>query len=156
MVSKGAELALLLLGGFRVMVDTATSELVQRGYAELRPAQEFAMRAIAGGAANASELARRLAVSKQAAAKTVALLEAKGLVERSDDPSDSRSKLLSVTPLGLEVLKEGEAILEALRQDWARKIGKDELAKLEANLAVLVGEATVHPESPGRIVGDAE
>lgn len=156
MVSKGAELALLLLGGFRIMVDAASTELVRRGYAELRPTQEFAMRAIAGGAGNASELARRLAVSKQAAAKTIVLLEERGLVERTDDPADSRSKLLTVTPLGHEVMQQGEAILEALRAEWADKIGAEEFARLEANLSVLVGSATVHPESPGRIAEDAD
>lgn len=138
------------------MVDTASSELARLGYDELRPAQEFAMRAIAGGAGNASELARRLAVSKQAAAKTIALLEERGLVERADDPADSRSKLLTVTPLGHEVMRQGEAILGALRADWANKIGAEEFARLEANLAALVGSATVHPESPGRIAQDAD
>jgi len=36
------------------------------------------MRAIASGAENASELGRRLSVSKQAAAKAIALLEEQG------------------------------------------------------------------------------
>ena len=156
MVSKGAELALLLLGGFRIMVDTATAELLKRGYAELRPAQEFALRAIAAGATNASELARRLSVSKQAAAKTIAVLEANGLVERRNDPVDWRSKLLMVTPMGFESMQQGEAILDALRSQWAEKIGPAELDRLEASLAALVGDSRVHPEAAGRIAQDTD
>ena len=138
------------------MVDTTTAELLKRGFGELRPAQEFALRAIAAGAGNASELGRRLSVSKQAAAKTIAVLEAGGLVERRDDPTDSRSKLLTVTPLGHESMQQGEAILDALRAKWAQEIGADELERLEAHLAVLVSNARVDPEAAGRIAQDTD
>ena len=73
------------------------------------------MRAIAGGATNASELGRRLSVSKQAAAKVIGLLQERGYVARLDDPNDSRRKLLTVTPFGHEVMEQGEAIFDALR-----------------------------------------
>ena len=69
MSRSGADLALLLLGGFRSLVDGATAELARRGYEDVRPVHDFAMRAIAAGAGNASELGRRLSVSRQAAAK---------------------------------------------------------------------------------------
>ena len=60
MSRSGADLALLLLGGFRSLVDGATAELARRGYEDVRPVHDFAMRAIAAGAGNASELGRRL------------------------------------------------------------------------------------------------
>lgn len=47
------------------------------------------MRAIAGGADNASELGRWLSISKQASAKVVTLLEDRGYVARMDDAADS-------------------------------------------------------------------
>ena len=70
--SQGAQLALLLLGGFHSMVDEVVPELDRRGHAGVTPVHEFALRAIAGGADTASALGRRLSVSKQAAAKTIA------------------------------------------------------------------------------------
>ncbi len=149
MSRKGADLALLLLGGFRQLADSAGGELLRRGYPELRPSQEFAMRAIAGGANSASELGRRLSISKQAAAKVVALLEERGYVARMDDAADSRRKLLTVTPLGHEVMQQGEAIFEELRAVWARKIGEPALDRLERDLAVLVGDKTVDLDAPG-------
>src|ERR1700730_17084355 len=121
MSRSGADLALLLLGGFRSLVDAAVDELALRGYQDVRPVHDFAMRAIAAGADNASELGRRLSVSKQAAAKTIAVLQERGYVARDDDPLDARRQRLHVTKLGSEVLRTGEAIFDELRAQWARQ-----------------------------------
>lgn len=149
MSRKGADLALLLLGAFRQLADSAGAELLRRGYPELRPSQEFAMRAIAGGADNASDLGRRLSISKQAAAKVVAILEDRGYVARMDDTTDSRRKLLTVTPMGHEVMQQGEAIFDALRAAWALKIGEPALDRLEQDLLLLVGDTAIDLDAPG-------
>jgi DNA-binding MarR family transcriptional regulator len=81
----------------------------------------LAMRAIAAGADSTSELGRRLGVSKQAAAKAVAVLQDRGYVERDTDPIDARRKRLQVTELGLDVLQQGEAIFNELREQWQQK-----------------------------------
>ena len=91
MPRSGADLALLLLSGFRILVDAATAELAARGYDDFRPSHEFAMRAIIAGADSASDLGRRTAVSKQAAAKTIAVLVQRGYVSSAPDPSDALS-----------------------------------------------------------------
>jgi DNA-binding MarR family transcriptional regulator len=151
MSRSGADLVLLLLGGFRVMVDDAILELAERGYEDVRPVHDFTMRAIAAGADNASEVGRRLSVSKQAAAKTVAVLEERGYVTRGADPLDARRKRLEVTALGLEVMRAGEAVFDELRDKWKRKIGAKQLERLESDLATLVGVSTVRIDSPGWI-----
>lgn len=156
MARSGADLALLLLGGFRSLAHSASAELARRGHEDVQPGHEFAMRAIAAGASNASDLARRLSVSKQAAAKTIALLEERDYVARRDDPHDARRKLLEVTEQGLEMLRQGEAIFEELRKDWENRIGADELARLEANLAVLVGKSAIRLDEPGWADGDLD
>src|SRR5271155_4170959 len=143
MSRSGADLALLLLGGFRVLVDAAIAELALRGYEDVRPVHDFAMRAIASGADKASELGRRLSVSKQAAAKTVAVLLERGYVAREADPLDARRKRLQVTALGFEVMREGEAIFDEIRDNWKRQIGPAELERIETHLATLIGAAPV-------------
>lgn len=149
MTRKGADLALLLLGGFRQLADGAGAELSRRGYPELRPSQEFALRAISGGANSASELGRRLSISKQAAAKTISVLEERGFVGRLDDATDSRRKLLTVTPLGHKVMAQGEAIFDELRAAWALKIGEPALDRLQSELSILVGGSAVDLDAPG-------
>jgi DNA-binding MarR family transcriptional regulator len=157
MSRSGADLALLLLGGFRTLVDDATAELARRGYEDVRPVHDFAMRAIAAGASNASELGRRLSVSKQAAAKTIAVLQERGYVTRDADPRHARRMHLQVTALGFEVLRTGEAIFDELRGQWERQIGTDQLEILETHLAELAGSTPVRFDTPGwmsRDLGD--
>jgi len=149
MTRSGPDLALLLLGGFRSLVDQAVVELEARGFADVRPVHDFAMRAIAAGAGNTSELGRRLAVTKQGAAKIVAVLEERGYVAREADPDDARAKRLLVTPLGFEVLRQGEEIFDGLRRQWEQQIGRDQLDALEQNLHVLVGDSPLRLDTPG-------
>jgi DNA-binding MarR family transcriptional regulator len=154
MSRSGANLALLLLAGFRSLVDAATAELAARGHEDVRPVHDFAMRAIAAGADNASELGRRLSVSKQAAAKTIAVLQERGYVARDADPLDARRKRLQVTALGLDVLREGEAIFDELRGRWERQIGSAQLQDVEMHLTTLLGESPVRFDTPGWIARD--
>jgi len=149
MSRSGADLALLLLGGYRSLVDQATAELAARGFEDFKPLHEFALRAIVAGADSASDLGRRTAVSKQAAAKTIAVLVERGYVASSPDPDDARRKRLEVTDRGFEVMDAGEGILEKAREKWAKQIGRAELAELEARLAVLVGDAAIRIDAPG-------
>ena len=149
MSRSSADLALLLLGGFRSLVDAAIAELARRGYEDVRPVHDFAMRAIAAGAGNASDLGRRLSVSKQAAAKTIAVLQERGYVTRDTDPRHARRMRLQVTPLGFEVLRQGEAIFDELRDQWERQIGSAELESIETHLAALVGDQPVRFDAAG-------
>ena len=156
MPRTGADLALLLLGGYRALVDAATAGLAAGGHGDFRPVHEFAMRAIAAGADGATELGRRTGVSKQAAAKTIAVLVERGYVATAADPADGRRTRLEVTPLGREVLRLGEDALDGLRARWAQRLGPERLAALEADLATLVGDRAVDPSAPGRAAGDAD
>jgi DNA-binding MarR family transcriptional regulator len=148
MSRPGADLAQLLLGGFRLLADQATAELVVRGYAEIRPAQEFALQAILSGADNASDLGRRMSVSKQAAAKTIAALEERGYVAREPDPADRRRMRLYVTGHGRAMLREGEEIFNQLRGQWERQVGPAALSQVEATLRQLVGDAGGRLDTP--------
>ncbi|MEV4083281.1 MarR family transcriptional regulator [Nonomuraea fuscirosea] len=154
MSRSGADLALLLLGGFRTLVDVATAELARRGHEDVRPVHDFAMRAIAAGADSASELGRRLSISKQSAARTIAVLQERGYVARDTDPNDARRKRLQVTPLGFEVLRQGEAIFDELRDQWVRQLGTADFEAFEAHLTTLVGRQPVRFDTPGWITRD--
>lgn len=152
--SSGAELALLLLGGFHAMTDEVIDELGRRGHPGLRPVHEFALRAIDDGADTASALGRRLSVTKQAAAKTIAALERLGYVEREDDPDDARRKRLRVTAHGHDMSIIGRALFDDARARWAAEIGAERLDALQADLARLVTPRDFSAEDMAR-PGDA-
>jgi len=150
---SGADLALLLLGSYRNLVDEVVRELAKRGYPDARPSHEHAIRAVRAGAVSASELARRLAVSKQAAAKTIAALVERGYVTTEVDPADVRRKIIRITDRGNGLLAEGAAIFDEVRARWERRLGAAELAQLEEQLAQLVGDSPIDLDAPGWVAG---
>jgi DNA-binding MarR family transcriptional regulator len=141
--SRGAQLALLLLAGFEAMVDEVVAGLEERGHPGVSAMHEFALRAIDTGADSASELGRRLSVSKQAAAKTIAVLETLGYVARKPDSNDGRRKRLQVTRRGREMVAIGAALFDDVRDRWAREIGEKQLRAIESHLAILVPTRTI-------------
>ncbi|MFD6417297.1 MarR family winged helix-turn-helix transcriptional regulator [Streptomyces sp. NPDC060194] len=147
--TPGYELPLLLFAGFRSLIDRLHAELAAQGHPDARPAHGFALQAIAAGGpvgTTASEVGRRLGVSKQAAGKTVDRLAELGYCARADDPRDARRKLVRLTARGGDVLARSAAIFDELRADWARTIGEEGLAALESAL-----RATVPPDTSRRL-----
>lgn len=77
--------------------------------AELSPTQGAALATIdCHGPLTPSELAARERIQRPTATRVLARLEDAGLVERTPDPDDRRSSLVSITP-------EGRALLAAVR-----------------------------------------
>ncbi|MFI1938476.1 MarR family winged helix-turn-helix transcriptional regulator [Streptomyces purpureus] len=141
----GFELPLLLFAGFRTLIDRLHAELARQGHPDVRPAHGFALQAIAAGGpggATASDVGRRLGVSKQAAGKTVDRLVALAYAERADDPVDARRKLVRLTPRGVDVLTRSAAIFDALRGQWAATLGPERLAGIEDGLRTVVPPET--------------
>jgi DNA-binding MarR family transcriptional regulator len=155
MARSGADLALLLLGGFRALADAATVELAVRGHPKIRPVHDFAIRTIDAGADTASELARRLGVSKQAAAKTIAFLEERGYINGETDPRDSRRRRYTVTDEGRVLLRTGEQVFDDLREQWAERIGAAELDRLEEALSDLGIRIPTTFDAPGYFTNPA-
>ena len=130
----GFELPLLLFAGFRSLIDDLHAELSRRGHPDLRPVHGFAMQAIGVAGASASEVGRRLGVSKQAAGKTADRLAELGYTERVDDPRDARSKLIRLTPRGIDALSQSAEIFDRLRAGWVERLGADRVRLIETSL----------------------
>jgi DNA-binding MarR family transcriptional regulator len=144
----------LLLGSYRKLADAAQRELANRGYGDMRSSLHYAISAIDRGATSASELGRALSVTKQAAAKTIAILVERGYVVVDQDPTDGRRRSLRVTELGHQATTEGEAIFDELRAQWADRIGAEALDRLEAQLVEFVGDDGIRLEKPGAASAD--
>ena len=138
--APGFELPLLLFSAFRGIIDRLHAELAQQGHPDVRPAYGFAMQAIGLEGATASQLGRKLGISKQAAGKTVDRLVDLGYAERSDDPADGRRKLVRLTPRGIDSLARSAAIFDGLRARWAASLAPGRLRELESDLRALVPE----------------
>jgi DNA-binding MarR family transcriptional regulator len=145
----GWMLPLLLFGGFRTLIDRLHAELARQGHPDVRPAYGFAMQAIGREGATASELGRRLGVSKQAAGKTVDRLVDLGYAERSTDAADARRKLVRLTPRGYDALARSAAVFEQLRAEWADQLGIDGVRAMEAALRTVVPPTAIRLDVAG-------
>lgn len=145
----GFELPLLLFAGFRAIIDDLHAELARRGHPDVRPSYGFAMQAIGVRGATASEIGRRLGVSKQAAGKTVDRLEALGYVERIDDERDGRRKLIRLTAHGLDALNQSAEIFDDIRARWVRTLGSAKVSALESSLHAVVPAPIFPLDVPG-------
>ncbi|MEU4690424.1 MarR family winged helix-turn-helix transcriptional regulator [Actinoplanes sp. NPDC023714] len=146
---SGADLALLLLGSYRNLVDEVVRELARRGFPDVRPSHEYALQAIQAGADNASALGRSLSITKQAAAKTIAALTERDYVTTTASPVDARRKQVQITEHGLALMREGAAIFDEVRARWEQRLGPGELARLEAQLAQFVAVSPIRLDAPG-------
>ncbi|MFF7336829.1 MarR family winged helix-turn-helix transcriptional regulator [Streptomyces sp. NPDC008163] len=134
---RGFELPLLLFAGFRTVIDALHRELAEQGHPDMRPAYGYALQAVGIEGATASEIGRRLGVSKQAAGKTVDRLESLGYVERADDPADGRRKLVLLTARGVDVLRRSAEGFDRLRAEWVRVLGAERVRALEGDLRTM-------------------
>jgi DNA-binding MarR family transcriptional regulator len=151
--SHGFELPLLLFAGFRAIIDELHAELARQGHPEARPAHGFALQAVGLDGATASEVGRRLGISKQAAGKTLDRLLQLGYVERANDPADARRKLVRLTPLGVDLLTRSARIFERVRGEWQQRLGADRVRDMEEDLRTMVPQAFFRLDVAGWLGG---
>jgi len=121
---------------------------------------------LAEGDRTPGELSTRLGISKQACSKTLRELEGAGFVAHRDNPQDSRSRLLSLTAKGRQLLEDGIAATEAALDELSRTVGRERLDRLVESLERLRREFGIElpaylgltpaeqievPSRPGRI-----
>jgi DNA-binding MarR family transcriptional regulator len=147
------ELPLLLLAGFRTVIDEAHQELALRGHPHLRPAHGFALQAIGTFGATAADVGRRLGVSKQAAGKTIDRLTELGYVTRGTEAADRRRKVVRLTPRGAQALALSAESFARVRARWAAELGADRVASLEADLRAMAAGQPFRLDLPGWLSG---
>ena len=145
---RGSDLPLLMLLGFRALIDDVHAELAEAGHPGFRPLHGVAFKAIGDGV-TASELGRRLGVSKQAAGKTIEGLEREGYVERVPDPVDASSKTIQFTPCGVEVQQRAFEVMARQRARWAEQLGEERMAAIEEGLREMTADRETRFDIPG-------
>lgn len=104
-------------------------------YAYLTPAQSRLLATMAGKPTSMSELARRLAISRQAVHKTVAELARRGILDILEDPERGNAKLVVYTERGRQLNRAGAQIIDRVEERIAARIGRDRLDELKTLLA---------------------
>lgn len=130
---SGGDLAFLLMGAFRTLVEDVHTQLSADGFADARPVHGFTLQALGAGA-TAVELAERLGVTKQAVAKTISRLEEGGYIVRTTDAADSRRKLIAPTERGHAILAASARAFDEALDRWRAAAGTAEVSSLIATL----------------------
>jgi len=73
-------------------------------------------------------LADELGIEGPSLVRLIDLLQAEGLVERREDPTDRRAKTLHLTKAGEAKVEETNRVLRRVRASLLKDIGADELA----------------------------
>lgn len=96
-----------------------------------------------------SELADAESVKRPTATRILAKLEAAGLTERTPDPEDGRSCLVSVTPAGHEHLVRARSRKDALLAQRMAELPADDVAVLERASEILEAMLEAPADSRG-------
>ncbi len=137
---RGWELPLLLAASFRAIVEELHEQLADAGHPGARPIHGFALQAIGPDGVTVTELGRRLGVTKQAAAKTVAGLVNLGYVHRGAHPTDQRAAVIKRAARGDEMLALSAQIFGRIHARIADRLGEAELESLEVALTKIASE----------------
>lgn len=82
-------------------------------------------------------IAEKIGLEGPSLVRVADLLLEEGLVTRTEDPTDRRAKILSLTEPGRQRVAEIESILETLRIELLEEFGRDELQVVEELLKKL-------------------
>jgi DNA-binding MarR family transcriptional regulator len=124
-----------MLQGFVWFDEGLQNYLRHNGWRDVRRPQSMVMMAVVFGITRPSEIARILGVSRQAVHTTISAMVDFGLVELTDDPDDRRSKIVTISPRGLEMSDHARKATSLMTQELGRRIGEQNLQALSSALA---------------------
>jgi DNA-binding MarR family transcriptional regulator len=146
-----ASLPQLLTDARRWFEEALQHSLETSGAAAVSPTQVTLFGVLDEGGTTASELARRMGVTRQSAHQAVHGLVALGLLEQVPDPASARRRLIRRTELGRTTHTRAERILAQAESALAERIGADAVTALRDALERSWGEPPrIPPAAPER------
>lgn len=131
-------LALLLRVIYQHHSQAIESALRAAGFDDIAPSAGNVFPFMTPEGITVSALAELAGVRKQTMTQAVEQLERGGYVERRENPSDHRSRLVFLTERGRTVTPVTHAAAAAVERRWSGLIGADELEHLRQALADLL------------------
>lgn len=121
--------------------------LAEAGHTELRLPHFNLTRHLDVAGTRQSELARRASITKQSMGELITQVEDLGIIERVQDPSDGRARLVVFTERGLDWMRAFRSALQQAESEMERELGSKSLDTLKNGLERYVGRPTALPES---------
>jgi len=105
------------------------------GYHFVTPAMHRLFAHMSSKPVGISELARRLAVTRQAVHQTVGEACRRGIVELVDDPLDARVRNVRFTAKGMRMVRSAQQVVRRIEAELERGLGARDVAALRRILA---------------------
>ena len=133
--STARNLRRLLLQRSDWMEDRVLRAAPRFGYDFVTPAMHRLFAHMSTKPLSISDLARRLAVSRQAVHQTVGEACRRGIVELVEDPLDARVRKVRFTTKGMAMVKSASKAVRSIEAELERRLGSRDLAALRRILA---------------------
>jgi DNA-binding MarR family transcriptional regulator len=138
-VDQDQPLGRFLILLFRAFEDDLVNRLKLDGYEDVGPTDLNVLRFVRPKGSTSVEIAKLAGITKQAVAKNIAIIEAKGYLKRQQNAKDGRSQLIMFTPKGMRLLESCILAIAHIEKTYEKKIGKRVFADLKLTLTQLIG-----------------
>jgi DNA-binding MarR family transcriptional regulator len=125
----------------RSWVTQMASRLEERGYRDYRRSDAAAMRLLRRRGLSIGQLGAALGVTRQAARKLTDGLERRGYVRIEQDRRDSRRLNILLTDEGEAYARAVVDVIQALNDELAERVDRDQLAAAAAVLRAVLDDA---------------
>ncbi|GGS71296.1 MarR family transcriptional regulator [Planobispora rosea] len=132
------DLSLVALFAGWAMTEEVRRRLTDDGFGDLRFNDGVVIQHLLRGPLSITALAERMGVTQQAASKTAADMERRGLLTREPAPGDARTRLLGLTPHATASVEAARAHRAVLDAELAERFGADRIAETRAVLAAVL------------------
>ena len=126
----------LLLRRYEALYERALALAGEHGYGFVTPAMARLFVEVGKGPLSISELARRLAISRQSLHETVSAASKLGLVALTDDPHNKRIKTVHFTAAGKRMSQAALAADRRIERQVAGRIGAANMKTLKKILSI--------------------
>jgi DNA-binding MarR family transcriptional regulator len=128
------QLGQLLMHGQQWVTTSLLGLMVERGHDRLTAAHLMFLNNLDCGVTHASEVARRMGVSRQAVYRTTRELQGLGILELEVDPQRRTQKIIRMTPEGQRAVTDARQCLDEIEEVLRRRLGDRDLDRLAAIL----------------------
>lgn len=136
--STDLDLSLLALFAGWAMTETVRQRMAEDGFPEVRFNDGVVIQHLLAEPLSISALAQRMGVTQQAASKTVADMDRRGLLARHRSPADARVTLLDLTDHARAAVEAARGHRAALDASLTEQIGAARIAETRAALTAIL------------------
>lgn len=126
----------LLLSRYELLYERSFATASEHGYGDVTPAMGRLFALVGLGSFSISELARRLAISRQSVHETVRIACDMGLVELAEHPENRRVRIVRFTEAGKRMSRTVVSVDRRVERELAGRIGARNVATLKRILAM--------------------